>query len=281
MRRVLFRVLAALLMLTGGLFIVLVGTLLYGHVSGEEFAPYTFERRVYSYFELPVVRIQVTPVRRTVSRPQLEQTLVDRKYITINSPPRRWDYVISHRLGEKWREGDAHILSQYLDAWRGESESHWLHWTNTHPAIAKIFWSEIAKLARQDLYLFTPELFELASEQTEPQPFQGDLNRVLARKYEELAQVETELKNFATAVQFFTEALSYEPTREASLRGRARAGEALGRSAQGATGSPALVLWRCRRSGRVTLAASKMERSVARSTPVNIRTAHCIATTTL
>ena len=165
MRRVLFRVLAALLMLTGGLFIVLVGTLLYGHVSGEEFAPDTFERRVYSYFELPVLRIQVTPVRRTVSRPQLEQTLVDRKYITINSPPRRWDYVISHRLGEKWREGDAHILSQYLDAWGGESESYWLHWTNTHPAIAKTFWSEIAKLARQDLYLFTPELFELAAEQ--------------------------------------------------------------------------------------------------------------------
>ena len=94
--------------------------LLYGHVSGEEFAPDTFERRVYSYFELPVLRIQVTPVRRTVSRPQLEQTLVDSKYITINSPPRRWDFVISHRLGEKWREGDAQILSQYLDAWGGE-----------------------------------------------------------------------------------------------------------------------------------------------------------------
>ena len=54
----------------------------------------------------------------------------------------------------------------------------------------------------------------------------------MARKYEELAQVETELKNFATAVQFFTEALNYEPTREASLRGRAQAGEALGRSAK-------------------------------------------------
>jgi hypothetical protein len=231
MRRVLLRVLVTLFVLAGGLFIVLVGTLLYGHVSGEEFAPDTFERRMYSYFELPVLRIQVTPVRRTVSRPRLEQTLVDRKYVTINRPPRRWDFIISYRLGEKWREGDAHILCQYLDARGGESESHWLQWTNNHPAIAKIFWPEIAKLAYQDLYLFAPELFELAAEQTEPQAFQGDLNRALARKYEELAQVEMDRKNFATAVRFFTEALSHEPDREASLRGRARAFEVLGRSA--------------------------------------------------
>lgn len=231
MRRVLLRALVALLALAGGLFIVLVGTLLFGQVSGEEFAPDTFERRMYSYFELPVVRVKVTPVWRSVSRPELEQTLVDSKYIAVHSPPRRWDFIASSSLGETLREGDAHILSQYLDAWSGEDKSHWLHWTASHPAAATIFWPEIAKLAQQELYLFTPELFELAAEQTDVQVFRSDLKQILARKYEELAQVETELKNFAAAVRFYTEALGYEPNREASLRGRAQAAEALGRSA--------------------------------------------------
>jgi len=97
------------------------------------------------------------------------------------------------------------------------------------PATAKIFWPEIAKLAQQELYLLTPDLFELAAEQTDVQAFQGGVNRVLARRYEELAHVEVELQNFAAAVRFYTEALSYEPNRAASLRGRAQASAALGR----------------------------------------------------
>ena len=122
MRRVLQRALLALLVLASGLFIVFLGTVLFGHVHGEEFAPDTFERRAYSYFELPVLRIQVTPVRRSVSRPDLEQTLVDRHYITVKNPPERWDFVVSYRVGETWREGDARILSQYLDAWSSGSD---------------------------------------------------------------------------------------------------------------------------------------------------------------
>jgi len=229
MRRILLRALVALPVLAGGLFIVSAGTLLFGEVSGEEFAPDTFERRVYSYFELPVVRVKVSPVWRSVSRTTLEQTLVDHQYITIKKPPRRWDFVSSNRLGRTWREGDAQILRQYLDAWSEEGDSHWLRWTTSHPATAKIFWPEIAKLAQQELYLLTPDLFELAAEQTDVQAFQGALNRVLARRYEELAHVEVELQNFAAAVRFYTEALSYEPNRAAILRGRALASAALGR----------------------------------------------------
>ena len=84
--------------------------------------------------------------------------------------------------------------------------------------MAKILWSAIAKLAQHELYLFTPEVFALAAEQTDPQVFEGDLKRLLARKYEEPTQTEAELANFAAAVRFFTEALSYEPQREVSLR---------------------------------------------------------------
>jgi hypothetical protein len=229
MRRILMRTLVVLLVLAGGLFIVATGTLLFGQISGQEFAPDTLERRRYSYYELPVVRIQVTPIWRSVSRPELEQALVDGKYVEISSPPGRWDLIASYRLAQMLREGDAQILSNYLDAWNDAGEVHWLQWTTSHPAIAKILWPEIVKLARQELYFFMPELFELAAERTDAQAFQGDLKQILARKYEELAQVEVELQNSAAAVRFYTEALSYEPHRAASLQGRAQASAALER----------------------------------------------------
>lgn len=230
MRRTLVRVLVVLVVLACGFGILLIGTLFFGHVSGEEFAPDTFERRFYSYFELPVVRIQVTPVQRIVDRPRIAKTLADNNYIANTGPPKRWDFVISRRVGETWREGDALILTRYLDTWGDRSETYWLQWTQDHPATAKILWPTIAKLALQELYLFTPDVFSLAAEQTDPQAFESDLKRVLARKYEELAQVEVELANFPAALRFFTEALGYEPNREASLRGLAQAREALGRS---------------------------------------------------
>jgi hypothetical protein len=231
MRRIIVRILVALLVLATTGVILLVGTMLYGHVSGEEFAPDTFEHRAYHYYELPVVRMQITPVRRELRRSTLAQTLVDKKFIPCTTPPRRWDLVVSRRMGEELRQGDAQILSQYLDVPDDRDESHWLQWTEDHPAVARILWPVIAKLAQQELYLFTPELFELAAEQSDPEAFSGDLKRILARRYEELAELEVELSNFAAAVRFFTEALSYEPQRESSVRGRAQAQERLGRSA--------------------------------------------------
>lgn len=223
MRRIVTRVLVALPVLVGVLMIVWTGTLFFGEVFGKEFSPDTFERRSYTYFELPVVRIQVTPVRRTVRRPQLEQALVDHQYIASQSPPGRWDLAVSMRLGQIWREGDAHILTRYLDARNMEGELHWLEWTTSNPAQARIFWPEIARLAQQELYLFMPDLFALAAQPATAQTFQGDLNRLLAGKYEELAGVELDLQNWAAAERFYTEALRCEPHRASSVRGRAQA----------------------------------------------------------
>ena len=70
-------------------------------------------------------------------------------------------------------------------------------------------WPEVAKLAREDLYLVTPDLFELAASVTDPGAFRSDLNRVLARTYQELADLQMELKNVETAQRFQGESLRY------------------------------------------------------------------------
>jgi hypothetical protein len=230
MRRATARLLTAFLVLAGGLFVVVLGTLLSGGVSGEEFAPDTFEHRAFVYFELPLLHIQVSPVRRFVERLPLARLLVDQHYIATKNPPSRWDFVVSHRLGEISRRGDARILSGYLGAWDPHDPPRWQVWTTEHPAMAKILWPAIAKLAQQELYLFIPDVFALATEGTEADAFESDLKRLLARRYEELGHIEAELANFPAAVRFFTEALGYDPDRETSIRGRAAAREAMGQS---------------------------------------------------
>jgi hypothetical protein len=210
MRRVLFHLFLAMLVVASTFLIALIGTLIFGHITGEEFAPDTLERRSYTYYELPIFRIQVSSVTRETSRGPLEQALVDKKYISISNPPKRWDLIRSFRHGTLWRQGDARILCQYLDAQDSAQANPWLGWTDSHPDLATILWPEVAKLAREDLYWVTPDLFELAASVTEPDAFRGDLNCVLARRYQELADIEMELKNVETAQRFQGESLRYE-----------------------------------------------------------------------
>jgi hypothetical protein len=222
MRVWLMRLLIALAVLAGVTLVTALSTLMFGGVNGMEFAPDTFEHREYSYFELPIVRLQITPVWRTSGRSGIEQAIVDRQFVAPSNPPARWDLLRAYRRGRVWREGDAQILANYLDA-EGESSQHWLEWSDREPKLAAILWPEVAKAARADLYIFLPDLFELAAQGSDPTKLTADLHARLARRYEELAQVEMELEHYRAAERFFVSALSYESDRATSVAGRDRA----------------------------------------------------------
>ena len=239
-RRILVRIFFGLLLAGTMALILFFGIISFGFVEGEEFAPDTFQRRTYSYYELPLVQLKITPITRRVSQYQLEQTLVNGSYIIPREPPKRWDLIIARRAGQSWRQGDALILSHYLDAWDANNNmtSYWETWTANHPALAKVLWPEVASLARQDLYFLIPPLFDQALATDNPQMLQNDLNLLLARSYEELAETQGELQDLATAIVFYTEALRHEPARASSLQGRARCYEALGRTEEAARERP-------------------------------------------
>lgn len=227
MRVWLLRLLTGVVVLTGIAFVTGIGTLMFGQVEGTEFAPDTFEHRHYTYYELPIVRLKITPVWRTTSRSDFAQNLVNNKYVIPVTPPARWDLVSAYRRGRKWREGDAEILQEYLNA-VGESSQYWAEWSDREPKLAAVFWPEVAKAARTDLYILVPDLFEIAAASSDPTRLAADLNALLARRYEELAEVEMELDHYRAAERFFTTALSYEPNRATSTAGRDRAREMCG-----------------------------------------------------
>ena len=232
-RRILVRFLFGLLIVGSLGLVVVIGIANFGLVNGEEFAPDTFERRSYWYFELPLVRLKVTPIKRSAHQNSLEQTLVDNNYLTAIIPPKRWDLVTTQRYGQLWREGDALILCHYLDAVDHDdgsaSDCYWEQWTNDHSQLAQILWPEVARLARRDLYFLIPPLFEAAVASGSPQQLQNDLDEILARSYEWLAEAEVELKNLDTAVRFYSDALRRDPNRIRCLTGRANCYEALGK----------------------------------------------------
>src|SRR6478752_7308818 len=68
--------------LLGATLLVFVVTVLFGAVHGVEFCPQTFERRSYSYYELPVVRIQVAGERHEDLTGPTEVVLTSKNYVT-------------------------------------------------------------------------------------------------------------------------------------------------------------------------------------------------------
>src|SRR6266568_5109865 len=103
--------------LLGSALLVLIATLTFGAVHGTEFCPQTFERRSYSYYELPIVRIQVTGERHEDLTGATEVVLTSKKYITPPASGRQDWHVLVGSRGRRLRlPGDAGLLMLYLDA---------------------------------------------------------------------------------------------------------------------------------------------------------------------
>jgi hypothetical protein len=207
-----------------------------GCVQGQEFSPDTFQRRSFSFYEVPLFGLQVSPISRDFITGSCETYLIDQKLIvpdpkTASGP--RWDLVFANRgFGATERlsaYSEAKILCYYLDAQDKKGISIWRGWSEKHPAQARILWPAIANLARQHLYLFTPDLMRLAEANLSPEELKSQIARTLSSKYCLLARSHQSLGRHDTAVELFTEALTHSPGMSEARLGRAEALEALGK----------------------------------------------------
>src|SRR5689334_3374240 len=124
--------------------LVLIATVTFGGVHGTEFCPQTFDRRSYSYYELPIVRIQVTGERHEDLTGATEVFLTSKKYITPAASGRQDWHVLVGSRGSKLRQpGDAGLLITYLDAMDSKDEHRWARWSEAHDDLAKVFWPAV------------------------------------------------------------------------------------------------------------------------------------------
>jgi hypothetical protein len=125
--------------------------------------------------------------------------------------PRRWHVVHVAGAGIGRSLGDARILINYLDQ-RQQGDYRWLAWSKDHPAAARCFWSSIAHVARQNLYILIPELVHLAESTRDAAQMQQQLSSRLADQYLWLAQTHARLGRHAQAVLYYSQALREQTT---------------------------------------------------------------------
>jgi hypothetical protein len=137
--------------------------LVFGRISGIEISNQDLTAREFFYWQIPVSRIQVTPVyRRPLTSCSSETEIASLlKPLQPGITP-QWDLVQFNDAfvnnGES--RSDGAILWEYLQI-GPDTNFFWVEWTKKHPTRAKELWPAIQDLARSRLYSGMPKLFEL------------------------------------------------------------------------------------------------------------------------
>lgn len=168
--------------LLGVTLLVFVATVLFGAVHGVEFCPQAFERRSYSYYELPIVRMQITGERHEDLTGPTETFVTSEKYITTGNGKKEWHVLVGSQGTRLRRPGDAGILMKYLDAAESGDRRRWVHWSENHDDLAKILWPAVQQLALSEAYVFVPDLFDLTKTIDCDEQFKEAVQKLLAEK---------------------------------------------------------------------------------------------------
>lgn len=180
-RRVLLPYLVSLVVIA---LLSLAAILFFGRVRGVELAPNHFLMREFSYWEIPLLKLQVSPVDRTSITPPLVNQLATGNPALLN--PTRvahsdWD-LVSVTRGSSTRPADAKLLADFLQGTTqppspasyhygsASFNSPWALWTTAQPQHAAELWPRVQTLAGRGQYLLIPDLFRLAEQATTADP---------------------------------------------------------------------------------------------------------------
>ncbi|MFG0290423.1 MAG: hypothetical protein ACF8CQ_19750, partial [Rhodopirellula sp. JB044] len=93
----------------GGLLVVVIRSM--GFVQGEEFSPSHFRSRTFSFYEIPLIHWQITPIQRKSTTPSTAVLLTQKKWVSPPSDePRVWHLVSLRRGLEESHDDDAALL---------------------------------------------------------------------------------------------------------------------------------------------------------------------------
>ena len=189
-----------------------IGTLLSGFVVGTEFSPYSLKTRSFTYYELPIIHWQVTPIKRTTTTGPVETYLMDNGIVPpMNSlKSDQWHLADVIGGGALRQRGDAGLLTSYLE----NSRHDWEAWSKKHPELAQEFWPVVFRLARRNDYVLIPQLFDLVKDCDVAEDFKTRGNRLLVERYRAWATAEHDSNRSTSAVELLDEALFFAEAAE-------------------------------------------------------------------
>lgn len=192
-------------------FVLLVVIQTQGNISGTEFSPTHFQQRDFGFYEIPLIHLQISPIRRTSSTPSTAKFLRQKSLVTApKGQPTDWHLVkISRGIGGT-TYADANLLIDQL-LLNPDGDLYWKVWTTDHPKLAAVLWPVIQKLAERELYILMPRLFEIAQTDQNPDQLQAAIDNYLVEQYQELIQDMVAADRVELAKQLLAEAKADYP----------------------------------------------------------------------
>ncbi|TWT92682.1 hypothetical protein [Stieleria varia] len=170
-----------------GLVLMVIG--FQGHVTGTEFAPSHFQSRDFSFYEIPGLQLQISPITRTGTTAGVATSIRLSGLIqTPKGPPTQWHVVSLSRGMTGTTPDDAHLLTEQLEMLH-DGTSFWKTWNTDHPQHAAVLWPMVQRLAQRELYVLIPELLLIARSSAEndtPQTLRKKIDQTLIREYRSL-----------------------------------------------------------------------------------------------
>jgi len=158
-----------LVSVSGGLIVLFLAGIVYflGRVQGREFSPSHFELRQFSFTEIPLLRLQITPINRVSQSSGLQSYLSTSALISRPvGQPTDWHVVELSRFGGISLPADAKLLTDFLETdtsrYSVQTQVHWHQWSIQNPKHAAVLWPVIQKLAKRELYVLIPSVFQIA-----------------------------------------------------------------------------------------------------------------------
>lgn len=177
--------------LGGGILVAFLTTVMaiFGRVSGVEFSPTHFETRQFSFFEIPLLQLQISAIRRDRITPDVNSYLATSSLITRPAtPPDTWHLVELRRWALAPVNGEAKHLIRCLDYQTpggSGSGSFWKAWSQQHPEAARILWPRVQGLACKEQYALIPEVLRIAAlRAASPVALREELDRHIAAETE-------------------------------------------------------------------------------------------------
>lgn len=169
--------------------------LIFGHVGGEEICPQKFTMRRFSYYQLPIIGTQISPVvisKSSRGNGPLSTYLQSNKLLGPVRSKLRWDIVQIDETGRSASRGDADILAKYLEQPGAFGTEDWLAWTKNgaNREIVALFWPIIAKMAQHELYILMPDVFDAARASQSAREFTETITTNVPAAIQKLARAE-------------------------------------------------------------------------------------------
>ena len=190
-----------------------------GQLHGVEFSPDDFSRRSFSYNQMPLTGWVVFKKKYENETTDLEKSLTATRLVpAVVLKEKRWHLISEFGSKVISHECDARFLTDYLDKYDDDGGNYWDTWNSDYPKCAKVFWPEVAELARDQMYLKVADIMRVAMSNSKdnPKQFKRSLSLALSDVYLELGSLDAELGRTERAKYRLKRSLEHDSNSDAA-----------------------------------------------------------------